>query len=266
MSAFLRALARGPLVAGGALGTRLLAGGVPIGAELATVHLARPRLLMRIHAADVAAGARVLKTHTFMANRDRFRAWGLPDHLLEASILAATALARGAGGFVVGCLGPAGSAAALADAAERLASAGCDAILLETFTRSAQLLDVVGRVRRVRIPVLASLARPVGSEIPRRLRDLGADGVGLNCLRPDECGRVFRSWGADGGLRTAMPSAGLPGRTLKPDAWADLAGSLPGALLIGGCCGTTARHIAALSRRLSIRDSRKSIAPPAPSA
>jgi homocysteine S-methyltransferase len=251
MSAFLRALARGPLIAGGALGTRLLTRGVALGAELATIHLTRPRLLTGIHAADVAAGARVLKTHTFMANRDRFRAWGLPDHRLEAAIAAATALARGAGEFVVGCLGPAGSVAALADASERLASAGCDAILLETFTEPAQLLEAVGRVRRVRIPVLASLARPVGSEVPRRLRDLGADGVGLNCRLPDECGRVFRSWGAAEGLRIAMPSAGFPGRTLRPASWADLAGSLPGASLVGGCCGTTARHVAALARRLS---------------
>ena len=107
---FLEALAKGPLVFDGAMGTQLYERGIYINRSFDDANLSSQALVRQIHEDYVAAGANVLTTNTFAANRIKLRRHGLEARLLEIN-QAGVQLAREAAGddvYVAGSIGPTG--------------------------------------------------------------------------------------------------------------------------------------------------------------
>ena len=154
MKPFLDALAEGPLLFDGAMGSLLYERGVLHTRSYEELVLSQPELIHRVHADYLAAGAQVLETDTFGANRMALTRHGLADQMTAIN-RAAVKLARDAAGgraYVAGAVGPTGVRFAIATDAERrsarlalaeqidtLVIAGVDVILLETFPSILEL-------------------------------------------------------------------------------------------------------------------------------
>ena len=166
---------------------------------------------------------------------------------------------------------------AFAEQVEALAGAGVDLLIFETFSDLQEILEAVAAARQVNarlaepLPVVASLTftrddRTLLGDSPaeaaRRLADAGVDLIGANCSGgPAQITRILRemSRAAPGARFSVMPNAGWPeqvgGRIMypaNPDYFAEYARLFCqlGASLIGGCCGTTPEHIAAMRAAL----------------
>jgi 5-methyltetrahydrofolate--homocysteine methyltransferase len=253
------ALARGPLVLDAAMGTRLVTRGLNLGADDPCLwNHDRPGEVAAIHARDVAAGAEALLTNTFGANRAWLARFGLPGRVVAIN-RRAVALARDAAGpdrLILGSIGPtaADDPVACREQAEALIEAGADALIFETH-RDAQAEVALSAVRPIAtVPLLVSLvAWPDDvSGAARRLADLGASALGGNC-QPG-MGPALRLAET---LRRAIdlpiivkPAASGPGLPLPADP-SSFAAAVPrllalGPVLVGGCCGATEAHVAAL--------------------
>ncbi|MCS6850831.1 MAG: homocysteine S-methyltransferase family protein [Gemmataceae bacterium] len=269
----------------GAMGTELQRAGINEGECYELWNLTRPAVVGGIHERYVAAGAEVLLTNTFQA-----RAEALARHRLaekQAEIMAAAiALARAAAGpqrWVVAALGPVGPKADRAVEARRLlaAAADADAILLETQSDLADL-EAIAAARDqwadTAPPLFVSFTfrrGPAGqpetihgrspAQCARHLERFGVAALGVNCGRDidaDTILAIVRGYRDNTGLPLfARPNAGTPRRAgvgrweypLSPTIWAEgLARVLDARVaMIGGCCGTTPEHIAALRRLIS---------------
>ena len=221
-----RALAAGRILADGAMGTELGARGLRPPYE--RCNLEAPDRVLEIHRAYRDAGARVLRTNTFLA-KDRDAA------------LAGARLARQAAGtelWVAGVMGP-GS-----DVADALADGGCDLLILETFTDADALLAALRRAKSTGLPVAAQMAG-----LPDARARAEADLVGVNCLDPEETIRLTSTLAAP---VSAFPHAGLPGAPIAPPVFAAAGRRLAalGVSLLGGCCGAGPAHIQALAAAL----------------
>jgi homocysteine S-methyltransferase len=270
----------------GAMGTALMAAGVPADACFEELCVSRPDAVLAVHGAALAAGARVIATNSFGANAVRLAAHGHGRRVSELNWSAAQLAkdaARGTGVHVAGCVGPLGISAAEAEArgVDReevftaqigaLLDGGARVILLATFLDLEELLLAV-QVKHAlhHCPVIASLACPDDGRLPdgtplseafAKLRAAEADVVGINCVNgPAAAVRLLAGLGGHGPL-AAFPSAGLPARTpgglAYPATPQDFADALPalaasGVRLIGGCCGTTPAHLAALAETLTV--------------
>ena len=255
---FLFRLLRGPILLDAAIGTRLIARGLDLATE-DPCHwtLTRPEMILDLHRRDIEAGAEVVCTNTFGANRGWLTRWDGGQEV-KAINRAAVQIAREAAGldrFVVGSIGPtaADNPAWMVEQAEVLQEAGVDALVLETF-RLDQAVTGLGALAKTAKPIIVSLFDWPDSitVTSRRLVDLGASVVGANCFADLRLARRLL------GAITAMndipcwlkPSAGVPDEeTLTIDSFAALArrvAGLPIPVLLGGCCGTTETHLAAI--------------------
>jgi 5-methyltetrahydrofolate--homocysteine methyltransferase len=259
--ALLEAITRGPIVLDAALGTRLVAEGLDLDREdPALWNLTHPERVLAIHRADVAAGANALLTNTFGASSAWLGRYGAARAVATIN-RRAVALARLAGGrdcFVLGDIGPAAAAEARSAASQAalLFEAGVDGLLFETF-RAPALLAVLGEVRRTvsgSIPLLASLCEwPLPpEETARRLLEAGAAVLGSNCCPGMRLAQAFaaRLHRAVSCPLLVKPSATPSGQGRSSPA--AFAAAVPGLLrngvrLLGGCCGTTDQHVAALA-------------------
>lgn len=239
-----------PLLLDAAMGTALLAQGLePARETAASWALARPEAVRAVQRAHVRAGAAVLLTDTF---------GGRAPSRLERD--AAIGLARGAfadegrAGFVALSLWAGLRADEVRDGLAGLAAGAVDAIWLETGTSGPVALAALGAAREAGLPVVVTLAFTVpGPDLLPGLQALaraGAVAVGVGCSPwPHETGGLARiARGLSGGLSVPLvlkPDAG----GLPAGAWArELWGAVEaGARLVGGCCGTGAQHLAALS-------------------
>ena len=284
-------LADRPLLVDGGLGTLLFSRGVPQRTcleELVTTH---PEVVGAAHREYLQAGAELIETLTFGANRQRLAAWGLEGQVNGLNRRAAQ-LARearevsGRDALVGGSVGPLGSPmrggqdlpesaarAAFREQIEGLLEGGADVIVLETFSDLDQMLLAVDEARRASdVPVIASLT--FGEElaltdgrspraVARALAAAGVDAVGVNCgAGPAACLDALEAMGApvDGDpARSIMPNAGLSqrleGRFIYAASAEYFAAVTPrllaaGARIVGGCCGTTPEHIAAMRAAL----------------
>jgi len=254
---FLEALARGPILLDAAMGTRLIARGLDLTSDDPALWVIdHPLEVLQIHQADIAAGAEVLLANTFGANRAWLERFGEGDKTRTINHQA-VALARRAAGpdrFVLGSIGPTASdhPEALVEQANFLLESGVDALLLETH-RLDQAASALEHLRDSPLPILASLfdwPEPI-EDSARRLIDLGAAAIGANCLDGMAPALTLARR-----LRAAVdhpllikPSAGRPGFSLEsPEVFANAVPELLslGVCLIGGCCGTTEAHLAAL--------------------
>src|SRR3990170_3265284 len=278
-------LDRGPLLADGAMGTMLYARGVPFDQCFDALNVDRPDLVTAIHGEYIAAGAELIETNTFGANRFKLSLHGLEDRV-RATNVAGAAAARAARegsrppGAVAGSIGPIGrplaplgtvkageARQAFAAQAKALAEGGVDLLIFETFSDLHELTEGVAAAKEVTgLPIIAqmtfthegkTLLGHTPAEIVARLEELGVAVIGANC-----------SVGSQGLLEvmeqmvlvsrtplSAMPNAGFPayvnGRIIyfsAPQYMADYARQMVelGVTVVGGCCGTTPEHIQAM--------------------
>lgn len=283
---FLSALRSRVLVGDGAMGTALQRRGVGSDECFEALNSSRRDLVRDVHREYVSAGADLLETNTFRANRPHLERFGLAEKTFEFNYRGAR-LARsvaGRGVFVAGSVGPLGidrrdrtpsdeeREEAFAEQLSALAAGGVDLFLLETFTDLDEIraaLRAAGTVASD-VPVLAQMAfyeghgSLTGVSIGRAVEELlaeGALGVGVNCGRgfADALAVVRKMAAITDVPLCAFPNAGLPdvreGRLVyeQPPAYmAEMAVAIAdaGANLIGGCCGTDARAVTAIAERL----------------
>lgn len=247
----------GALLLDAAMGTRLIALGLDIQNDDPSLwNLSRPGDVARVHASDVEAGARAILTNTFGANRAWLARLGRAGEV-GAINRAAARLAReaiGDAGLVLGSIGPTAADApgAVREQAEALTSAGADALFFETFRldqADRALRDCEGIGHLPRLVSLFDWPEPI-AEAVRRLIDLGASAVGVNCLGLGPSLRLAERIRSVTDLPLIVkPSAGRPGEAMAgPESFARAVPALRaiGPLLLGGCCGTTEAHVAAL--------------------
>lgn len=293
--------AAGPLVLDGGLGTELQRHGRSVTAPWWTARCLLDadgrRLVSRIHARYVAAGADVLTADTFRTTPRAARRAGTDDATAAGLVRTAVALARRAADPAVAgrrvlvaasvapvedCYRPdlVPDAAALRREhgwlAEQLAQAGVDLALVETMNTVREAVTATRAVREHGLPawvsfVCAGDARLLSGEdvavAADAVRAAGAAAVLVNCTDPAGTDRALRRLRQAGpGLLGAYPNvedrSGVPPATpvdrylppcLTPAAFAGLwdAWRPVGLGVVGGCCGTTPAHIAALRSRLS---------------
>ncbi|MFF2484136.1 bifunctional homocysteine S-methyltransferase/methylenetetrahydrofolate reductase [Paenibacillus sp. NPDC058071] len=268
----------------GAMGTYLYQMGFPVGVSYEEFNLLRPEVIESVHRKYYEAGARVIETNTFSANPEKLAFHGL-DGETEAINRAGVRIARSAIGsdaYVVGAVGAirAGKlkqvrTAKLREAYERQMAAlleeGADGLLLETFYDFDEMLLALSVARKLSdVPVICQFsAEDVGRtqdgtplhEAFTRLTQAGADVVGFNCRTgPNGLLRAIDSIGGPVELPLSVfPNAGIPdyvdgkySYSAGPDYFAETARRFAdrGARIIGGCCGTTPEHVAAMAQAL----------------
>ena len=199
-----RRLSEGVLVADGAMGTILSAGGHEPGKSLDLLNVEDPDLVRAVHRGYVQAGSELILTNTFQGSRPSLERHNLANRAAELNA-AGAALARevaGADVFVGGDIGPTGkilepygdyptesARAAFAEQAQVLAEAGVDCLVLETFSSLDEIRIAVEAAADLGLPVFASMAfDPSGrtafgvtpQQAAEQLQAAGADVVGAN--------------------------------------------------------------------------------------
>ena len=264
-----------PLLFDGAMGTYYKA--AP-GVECEQANLTDPAGVLAVHREYLAAGADAVKTNTF--SLPRLAAAHTPgwEQLAQAGWQLAVQAAGETGAAVFADLGPAPDTEAVpagqvyAAVAKQFAALGARNFLFETLSSDAGLLDAVGAIK-AEVPdafVLVSFAvLPDGytregmycKDLARRMQESGiVDAVGLNCVSaPGAMRTLAKQLGGTLPL-SVMPNAGYPVVTRtqvkyqgRPEYFARELGRLAAegtVQILGGCCGTTPAHIAALRAEL----------------
>jgi homocysteine S-methyltransferase len=280
----------------GALGTELYRRGVFINVSYDEVNLKRPELVREVHRAYKEAGAEILETNSFGGNRVRLDQHGLGNRVHEINRRAAE-LAREVAGddlYVAGSIGPLGiriepygptgreeAREFFREQAEALADGGADLFIVETFSDLSEIEQaILGCREAADLPIVAQMTVQVGGEtvygvdparIGRDLDALGADVIGLNCsVGPAMILKAIQIM-AEVTSRplSAMANAGLPreieGRKMymaSPEYFSKYTRRLiqAGVRFVGGCCGTTPEHIAAMASQVrALRPRRRTV-------
>jgi homocysteine S-methyltransferase len=276
------------------MGTLIHARGVPIDACFDELNLSNRAEIVEIHRQYILAGADMIETNTFGANRFKLAEHRLDDRVRDINLRGAkiASEAREISGvpvLIAGSIGPTGRAqlpyglvdpdgvrAAFREQVEGLLEGGVDLLMIETIGSLDEMQAAVSAARDVSdLPIVASMTftddgRTVAGHSARDVIDtlltLGVDVIGVNCsvgprrvtdvlaemrehLPPEVplSGQPNAGWPMQVGDRVIYPSS--------PDyfaAFVDDAYSL-GVRVIGGCCGTTPEHIAAMRRALDAR-------------
>jgi homocysteine S-methyltransferase len=263
----------------GAMGTMLYSRGVYINRCFDELNLSNADLVAGLHRDYVRAGADIIETNTYGANRVKLAAYGLEDKIRDIN-LAGARLAREAAGeraFVAGAIGPLGiriepygptsieeARSIFRQQAESLLEGGVDLFILETFSDVAEIHPALLAVREVcDLPIVAQMtiqndgntSYGTSPEIfTRRLDEWGADVIGLNCsVGPAAMLDALEKMREVTTRKlSAQPNNGLPRRVegrmfymTSPEYMAKYAKRLiqAGAKFVGGCCGTTPDHI-----------------------
>lgn len=283
---FLERIREEVLLGDGAMGSYLHAQGIPLDVRFEALNLSNPALVRRVHSDYLAAGAQLLETNTFGANRNKLTGGQLGDQT-RAINLAGVRIAREVAPsevYVFGSVGPLGKwnlgddydkESLFREQMLALAEGGVDGFILETFTDLEELLLALRVAKGVSdLPVIAQMAfytrgkRAIERDAPRVVHELlahGADVIGGNCgpSGPLELSKVVKAMTqlTDKPI-SAFPNASYPlyvdGRFIyanNADYFATLALDLvnAGVNLIGGCCGTTPEHIWRTSQQLRER-------------
>ena len=288
-----------PLLCDGAMGSLLYARGVNYEQCFDALNLSQPELITNIHREYISAGAEIIETNSFGANRAKLEAYNLGDRVREINFRAVR-LAReareisGQPVFVAGAVGPSGRPLQAPDEhrlievrtifqeqIEALQEGGADLLILETFSSLAELRQAILAAKEVGgLPIIAqmsfyedghTLSGQSAARVAAVLSDMDVDVMGANCsVGPaatldvleemiTEVHRQPEEIKSGTHLFSAQPNAGLPTRignrffyVATPDYFADYAlrFARAGVHLIGGCCGTTPHHIAAMRKAL----------------
>lgn len=286
---FRRRLSGPPILADGAMGTELYARGIYINRCFDELNLSQTDLVARIHFDYLRAGAEIIETNTYGANRFKLTPHGLGEKVerineMGALIARQTVEKSGSKAFVAGSIGPLGqrltplgkinigeARTAFREQAEGLVKGNVDLIIVETMVDPAELEIAVEAVRGVTdLPLIAQISLTDWNEtiygatlerIAYDLANLDVDVVGVNCsLGPNkllEAARHLMSM-TDRPV-SVQPNAGelewVENRLMTkttPEYFAEYAKRmvLAGVKIVGGCCGTTPLHIKAMDAAL----------------
>ena len=241
-------------------------------------NIRNPDIVERIHREYIEAGAEIIQTNTFSANRYRLQQYHLDDRLAEIN-RGGVEIARRAARetvYVAGSVGPIGKLLeplgkvrrseardAFREQIEILVKSGVDLLILETFVSLGELDEAIDAVKDVTdLPIVAQKTFPEdgsilsGSfpvEVVEHLLGKGVDVVGANCtVGPQRMFSIIRAMYTDRIALSAQPAAGIPtllnGRSIyhaSPEYLSQYARELvtAGVTLIGACCGSTPAHI-----------------------
>src|SRR5580765_8295283 len=271
------------IVFDGAMGTQLYNKGVFINQCYDELNLRAPDLVREVHKAYRKAGAEVLETNSFGANRIKLEQYGLATQVAEIN-RAAAKIAREVAEediLVAGAVGPLGirlepfgptsldeARAVFREQLQALKDGGCDLFILETFADVHEIEQAILAAHEVdpTIPVIAQMTigsdchTPYGVSVEDLVQSLdafGADVIGLNCSVGPQIilDAIEKMSPVSRRKLSAQPNAGMPrdvsGRSMymaSPEYMATYAHHLvqAGAKIVGGCCGTTPEHIAAM--------------------
>jgi len=281
MKDFLESLGDRVLVCDGAMGTMLYAKGVFINKSFDALNLTQPDLVAEVHADYIHAGADIIETNTFGANRIKLGSFGLADKLhainIEGARIARRAVGADGAAYVAGAIGPLGiriepwgktgvdeAREYFREQAQALAEGGVDLFILETFRDVNEIGAAIDAVRAVSdLPIVAQMTteedghtldgtppEKFAPELERR----GATILGVNCaVGPAPMLETIERMSAVSKLHlSAQPNAGKPrdieGRNIylcSPEYMASYARRfiLHNVRIVGGCCGTTPEHI-----------------------
>lgn len=285
---FLETLTEDGLLGDGAMGTEIYARGIFVNRSYDELNLSSPKLIRDIHTDYLNAGAQFFETNTFTANRPALAAYGFENKVREINVAGAKIALDAAKGqaYVFGSAGPLAWTAKQArmltlgemqkyfrEQIAALLEGGVDGIILETFYNLEELKAAVDAAREVnkKIPLIAQVTlqyegeegfkglQPAG--LCRKLNDWPVDVIGVNCCTGPigvlEAIKLMHPVAAK--PLSAFPNAGLPQTRQNrliymatPEYMAEFARRLAqaGALLIGGCCGTTPEMIQEMKRYL----------------
>lgn len=286
----LKRLEKETLLADGAMGTMLHSRGVSFDQCFDELNLSNPQAVAEVHRAYIESGAQLILTNTFGANRFKLSKHGLEKATKEINragveLARNTVSSLSKDVLVAGDVGPLGvrlapfgrvqpdqARAAFAEQVEALCEAGADLIVIETMNDLYEIREAIKAEKRAcDLQVVASVTftrddRTVLGDDPakvaRTLAEAGADVIGVNCSGgPAQLLRVLKQMvqAVPNGKFWVKPNAGWPeqvsGRIMypaKPDYFGDYALSFreAGASIVGGCCGTTPQHIAAMRKAL----------------
>jgi methionine synthase / methylenetetrahydrofolate reductase(NADPH) len=291
---FVERLENGPVVvADGGMGV-LVSSAAPRLRCPEEANLRAPETVVKLHAGFIQAGADLIETNTFGANRRKLAAHYLEDEVRTINS-AAVKLARdaremsGRDVFIAGSIGPLGELdeVSLADRldvfaeqAAILEGRGVDLFAVETFFDLGELEAAIEAVRSVSVlPILAmltfdeqaeTLAGLTAADAVERLKELKVDAVGANHGAGIQAAlRALNAMGGNGVPLAAMPNIGLASMAgnriiyphAAPEYFAEFAAHARtlGARVIGGCCGTTPTEIAAIAS--AVKEEREPSAP-----
>ena len=267
------------LVCDGAMGTMLYAKGIFLNRSFDELNLTQPDLVAEVHQAYVRAGADVIETNTFGANRIKLGAFGLAERTHTINVQGAR-IARHAAReqvYVAGAIGPLGiriepwgrtgvdeAEDYFREQARALVEGGVDLFVLETFRDLNEISAAIRAIRSIcQLPIVAQVTteedgNTLDGVSPERfvpeLESQGATVVGLNCsVGPAAMLDTIERMAATATVKlSAQPNAGRPreieGRNIylcSPEYMASYARRFinNGVRLVGGCCGTTPEHI-----------------------
>jgi homocysteine S-methyltransferase len=287
---FLQQLALGTILADGAMGTMLHARGVGFDKCFDELNLTNPAAVADIHREYIEAGAQLIITNTFGANRFKLSKHGLEANVSEINRAGVELAKRAVAAsfkdvLVAGDVGPLGvriapygrvkpeeARAAFAEQVKALNDAGAELIVIETMSDLYEIQEAIKAAKEVsKLPVVASVTftrddRTLLGDDPmkvaRKVRDAGADVIGVNCSGgPSQLLRILKQMkqAVPDGVFWVKPNAGWPeqvgGRIMYPadaEYFGDyaLAFRAAGASIVGGCCGTTPQHISAMKKAI----------------
>jgi 5-methyltetrahydrofolate--homocysteine methyltransferase len=274
------------LILDGAMGTQLAARGLEQGG---IQNLLNPEAVRSIHEEYVRAGAQIILTNTLTMNRILLDACGRGNDVALVNKMGVE-LARGAAGnrFVLGDLSTSGKllepygdaketdlAECFYEQASILSQSGVDGLIIETMIDLREAVCALKACRQATsLPVIVSISFSTmkdggrtamgnkAEECATTLAREGADAIGINCgnLDPFEAAKVVARFCEKTGLPLfAQPNAGKPrvvsGETvfdLEPEEFAHGVKECvrSGARFVGGCCGTSPKHIEAAAKRI----------------
>ncbi len=276
-------LSEGVVLFDGAMGTMLYDRGIFINRCFDEINLSNPGLVENIHGEYIDAGAGIIETNTFGANRFKLALHGLDDRLVDINRVGAEVAVRVSAGraIVAGAIGPLGiriepwgptsneeAAAAFAEQAAALLEGGIDIFVLETFADLNEIQQAINGVRSVTdLPLVAQMTLQQDglglygtepAEFAIRLDGWDVDVVGVNCSVGPRVmlEAIEKISGEVDKWISAQPNAGIPqsvdGRNIymtSPEYMAEYARRFvkAGARIVGGCCGTTPAHIRAIA-------------------
>jgi methionine synthase I (cobalamin-dependent)/5,10-methylenetetrahydrofolate reductase len=282
---FLEELQTTVLCGDGAMGTELMAAGVPIEVCLEELNASSPAVVSRVHESYVHAGARLLETNSFGANGARLAKHGLENRVKELNQLAVSIARKAIGNqpiYLAGSIGPLGlsfdeaesesisRSALFSEQAAALIEAEVDLVLIETFLDFEEIQIALEAVRKLdsKVPVICSMVCSEEGRLPsslpivqafRELVRLGANVVGVNCVTgPHAMTQILKRIPAEF-LVSAFPNAGYPryheGRFLynaAPEYFGEAAKQFValGASIVGGCCGCGPRHVEEMAKAI----------------
>jgi len=287
---FLNLVAHKVLVCDGAIGTLLQAHGLPAGACPEAWNIERPEIIRRIHTLYYQAGADIVETNTFGANRYRLGSHGFTRRVIDFNHTAARLACevRPAGKLVAGSVGPTGEypeppgtasfkdfVAAFSNQIGALKDGGIDLVIIETMSDLGEIRAAIEAAKRVApdLPLIASMTfekrankfvTMTGRSTTEMIDALAAEGVdiiGANCgTGMDQMIELIREFRDQTGLPLlSQANAGLPvwraGKLYYDETPVERAAAVRqilgiGISIVGGCCGTTPDHIRTIRKEV----------------